>query len=284
MTTFALGPALLFVPADRPERYGKAYERSDAVIIDLEDAVSPADRPTARITLRDHLLTMDPTTAARTVVRVNPVDEHDFSEDVAVLTDTGARYVMVPKVESPTDIDAVATALPGMGLIALCETAAGVMEAFDIAKHSAVIALMWGSEDLMVSTGGSASRFADATYRDVPRFARAQVLLAAAATGKASIDTIHTDLSPTDQFVAEAQDAVATGWSAKACIHPAQVPVVREAYIPTDKELEYSRALLAEVSHHGGAFQFRGSMVDGPLIAHAHNVVTRAEKYLDSSS
>ena len=281
MTAFSLGPALLFVPADRPERYGKAYDRSDTIIIDLEDAVSPSDRPAARTALRAHLDTMDEEAAARTVVRVNPVDEPDFAEDVAVLTDTGVRYVMIPKVESPSHIASVAAALPHVSVIALCETAAGVMEAFDIAKHPAVLALMWGSEDLMVSTGGFSSRAADGTYRDVPRFARAQVLLAAAAAGKASIDTIHTALSPTDQFIAEAQDAVATGWSAKACIHPAQVPVVRKAYTPTEEELEYAQALLAAVAHHTGAFQFRGSMVDGPLIAHARNVVHRAEK-LDS--
>lgn len=284
MTTFSLGPALLFVPADRPERYSKAYERSDTVIIDLEDAVSPSDRRAARKALRAHLVTMDDATTARTVVRVNPVAEPDFSDDVALLADTGVRYVMVPKVESATQISSVAAALPQVEVIALCETAAGVMESFNIAKHTAVIALMWGSEDLMVSTGGFSSRGPDGTYRDVPRFARAQVLLAAAAAGKASIDTIHTALSPTEQFVAEAQDAVATGWSAKACIHPAQVPVVRKAYTPTEDEVEYARALLTEVAHHTGAFQFRGSMVDGPLIAHAQNVVHRAEKLDDVDS
>src|SRR5699024_8667053 len=159
-------------------------------------------------------------------------------------------------------------------------------------QHPAVAGLMWGSEDLMVSTGGTSSRFADATYRDVPRFARAQVLLAAAAAGKASIDTIHTDLSPTQQFIAEAEDAVATGWTAKAYSHPGQVQVVRKAYTPADTEVEYAEALLREVPHHAGVFQFRGSMVDSPLIAHARNVLGRAAKlkdtkpylaYLDSS-
>src|SRR5690625_961047 len=185
---------------------------------------------------------------------------------------------MVANSESPAAFDQISAALPGVELIALCETAAGVAQAVSIAQHPAVAGLMWGSEDVMVSTGGTSSRFADATYRDVPRFARAQVLLAAAAAGKASIDTIHTDLSPTRQFIAEAQDAVATGWTAKACIHPAQVEVIRDAYTPTDDQLEYARALLAETKHHGGVFQFRGSMVDGPLIAHAQTLVNRAEK------
>lgn len=278
MSSFNIGPAILFVPADRPERYSKAYERSDAVIIDLEDAVAPNDRSSARTALAEHLARMDKPTTERTIVRVNPVADPDFSEDAALLTNTALRFVMVPKVESIGDISQAASALPGVKLIALCESASGVIEAPQIAKHPSVAALMWGAEDLMVSTAGSASRFADGTYRDVPRFARAQVLLAAAAAGKASIDTIHTDLSPTDQFIAEAEDAVATGWTAKACIHPAQVQVIRDAYTPTEAESEYAHALLAEVKRQRGVFQFRGTMVDGPLIAHAQNVVNRAEK------
>lgn len=282
MNTFNLGPAILFVPADRPERYAKAYERSDAIVIDLEDAVAPDDRPAARRALAAHLTAMDGATTAKTIVRVNPFNDPDFSEDVKLLNTTSVAYVMVPKSESPAAFDQISAALPGVELIALCETAAGVAQAVSIAQHPAVAGLMWGSEDLMVSTGGTSSRFADATYRDVPRFARAQVLLAAAAAGKASIDTIHTDLSPTQQFIAEAEDAVATGWTAKACIHPAQVQVIRKAYTPTDTEVEYAEALLREVPHHAGVFQFRGSMVDSPLIAHARNVLDRAAKLKDT--
>ena len=281
MTDFDLGPALLFVPADRPERYAKAYDRSDAVIIDLEDAVAPTDRPEAREALRRHLTEMNSSTAQRTIVRINPVQEPDFGDDLEVVADSRTRYVMVPKVERIEDIQHAAEALPDIALIALCETAAGVLSAVEIAKHPAVAALMWGSEDLMVSTGGSASRFADGTYRDAPRLARAQVLLAAAAAGKASIDTIHTDLSPTEQFTAEAADAVASGFNAKACIHPAQVAVVRDAYRPSEDEVEYAQALLEELKNHGCVFQFRGSMVDGPLIAHARTIVQRAQRLMN---
>lgn len=280
MTIFDLGPAILFVPADRPERYAKAYERSDAIIIDLEDAVAPDDRPAARRALAAHLATLDEGRRARTIVRINPVDTPDFTEDLKLLSLSAIHYVMVPKAEEVTALDQITSALPEVHLIALCETASGVLAAQAIAGHPSVIALMWGSEDLMVSTGGSSSRLPDGTYRDLPRFARAQVLMAASAANKAAIDTIHTDLTPTDQFITEAQDAVASGWSAKACIHPAQVPVVRQAYTPSPDEIEYAQALLSEVNQHGGAFQFRGSMVDGPLISHAQNVLQRADRLL----
>src|SRR5699024_11070158 len=128
--------------------------------------------------------------------------------------------------------------------------------------------------------GGSFSPLPGGTYRGLPPFSPPPGLLAAPPANQTAIGTVHTDLTPTDQFITEAQDAVASGWSAKACIHPAQVPVVRQAYTPSPDEIEYAQALLSEVNQHGGAFQFRGSMVDGPLIAHAQNVLQRADRLL----
>lgn len=278
MTQFSLGPAILFVPADRPDRYAKAYERSDAIIIDLEDAVRPGDRPAARAALATHLTQLSALQQAVTVIRINPVASDDFLADVQLLTAHSVRYVMVPKVESATDIEKVAAALPNVLILALCETASGVISSVNVAQHSAVTALMWGSEDLMVSTRGTASRHRNGAYRDVPRYARAQVLLAAAAAGKGSIDTIHMDLSPTEHFIAESEDAAATGWTAKACVHPAQVEVVRQAYRPTTEDYEYARALLAGVSQQRGAFNFRDAMVDEPMIHQAKLVLQRGEE------
>ncbi|MDO5492562.1 MAG: CoA ester lyase [Nesterenkonia sp.] len=277
---FDLGPALLFCPADRPERYAKAAERSDAVILDLEDAVAPGDKAEARRHLAEHLTAgagTDEALRARTIVRVNPVSEEEFSEDLAVLSTTEVKWVMLAKAESAADVDVVARALPGVGVLALCETAAGVVAAEEIAAHPATAALMWGAEDLIASIGGSSSRHPDGTYRDVARQARSRVLLAAAAHGAVGIDAICADFTDVEGLAAESADAVGSGFAAKACIHPAQVAVIREAYAPTEEELEHARALLGEVSRHGGAFQFRGAMVDAPLIRHAERVVRRAE-------
>lgn len=92
MTDFVMGPALLFCPADRPERYAKAAERADAVIIDLEDAVAPEDKPAARQALAESAL--DP---ARTIVRLNSAQTHDFAKDLEALRDTPYRTVMLAK-------------------------------------------------------------------------------------------------------------------------------------------------------------------------------------------
>lgn len=265
---FPWGPALLFCPADRPDRYAKALERADAVILDLEDAVDPARRPAAREALAASDL--DP---ARVIVRVNPAGGDDHAADLAALEMTPYRAVMLPKAERVADL----AALDGLDVIALCETAAGVLGAPELARAANVLALMWGAEDLVASLGGTSSRHPDGRYRDVARHARSAVLLAAGAAGVHAVDTVHLDIADPAGLRAEAEDAVAVGFAATACIHPGQVETIRAAYRPTPEELAGARALLAAAARAGGGvFRFEGGMVDGPVLAHARAVVRRA--------
>lgn len=265
---FPWGPALLFCPADRPDRYAKALERADAVILDLEDAVDPSRRPAAREALAASRL--DP---ARVIVRVNPAGSDDHGADLAALEMTPYRAIMLPKAERAADL----AAFDGMDVIALCETAAGVVAAPELARAANVLALMWGAEDLVASLGGTSSRHPDGTYRDVARHARSAVLLAAGAAGVHAVDTVHLDIADLDGLRAEAEDAVAVGFAATACIHPGQVETVRTAYRPTPEEVARARELLAAAEEAGGGvFRFAGAMVDGPVLAHARAVVRRA--------
>jgi len=265
--TFRLGPALLFCPADRPERFDKAAARSDAVIIDLEDAVSPAAKGDARAALLEHPL--DP---ERTIVRVNPAGTPDFALDVAALEHTEYRFVMCAKAETAAQM----AALAAYRVIALCETAAGIQGASALAAESNVVALMWGAEDLIASLGGTSSRDASGRYRDVARHARSTVLLAAGAAGKAAVDSVYLDIPDTEGLAVEAADAVASGFTATACIHPSQVAVIRAAYVPTADAVSHARALLAAAVTERGVFQFEGRMIDGPVLRHAETVVRRA--------
>jgi citrate lyase subunit beta/citryl-CoA lyase len=265
--TFDLGPALLFCPADRPDRYGKAADRADAVILDLEDAVAPADRMAARTAMIEHPL--DPAT---TMVRVNEAGSADFADDLAALAKTHYRMIMLPKASSSAQIDS----LGAFDVVALCETAAGILAAGDLASRPNVVALMWGAEDLVASLGGTSSRFDDGTYRDVARHARSTVLLAAAAHGKAAVDTVHVDIADLDGLAAEARDAAAVGFAATACIHPGQVATIRTAYAPTDAEIAYAHDVLAAAVGTNGVFKFRGTMVDSPVLRHAEHTLRRA--------
>jgi citrate lyase subunit beta/citryl-CoA lyase len=265
--SFDLGPAILFCPADRPDRYAKALERADAVILDLEDAVAARDKAAAREALVAHPL--DP---ARVIVRVNGFQTSDFEADLATLSQTLYRSVMLPKVANSAET----LALRGYDVIALCETAAGVLAAPSIAATEHVVALFWGAEDLVASLGGSSSRLADGTYRDVARHARSSVLLAAAANEIAAIDSVYLDIPNLAGLRAEAEDAVASGFAATACIHPSQVDTIRAAYAPTVEQLDRARAILALAETSHGAFAYEGQMVDEPVLHHARTLLTRA--------
>jgi citrate lyase subunit beta/citryl-CoA lyase len=256
------GPALLFCPADRPDRFAKALERADAVILDLEDAVAPENRAAARQAIAASDL--DP---ARVIVRVNEVGSTDYELDLAAIT--RYRTVMVPKADAR-----LLDALPDFEVIALCESAAGVGDAPLLARR--VAALMWGAEDLVASLGGTSSRHADGSYRDVARVARAQVLLAAGAAGILAIDTVHLDIDDLEGLRAEAADATASGFAATACIHPSHVPVIREAYAPTADQVAWATRVLDAAAGESGVFRFEGTMVDGPVLRHAEAILRRA--------
>jgi citrate lyase subunit beta/citryl-CoA lyase len=168
--------------------------------------------------------------------------------------------------------------LGGYRVIALCETAAGILAAAEIAAARNVVALMWGAEDLVASLGGTSSRFADGRYRDVARQARSMVLLAARANDKAAIDAVHLDITDTTGLELEAADAVASGFTATACIHPTQVESIRAAYQPTPAEVDYALGLLEAAASSRGVFQHEGRMIDGPVLRHAEAVLRRAAR------
>ncbi|GAB3599097.1 HpcH/HpaI aldolase/citrate lyase family protein [Microbacterium tumbae] len=267
--TFDLGPALLFCPADRPERFAKAMERADAVILDLEDAVAPAEKPSARASIVA-AADLDPD---RVIVRVNAPGGDAFSDDLEALTQTRFRTVMVAKAEDPADLDAFGAEF---SLIALCETARGVASSDRLAAHERVVALMWGAEDLVASLGGTSSRGPDGGYRDIARFARARVLLEAGSRGKAAIDAVHLAIDDIDGLVAEAEDAAASGFAATACIHPGQVAAIRAAYRPDASAVAWADAVLSAATGERGVFRHEGRMIDEPVLRHARSILSRA--------
>jgi len=265
----ALGPALLFCPADRADRFAKAAERADAVVLDLEDAVAPDAKDAARRAVVESAL--DP---ARTLVRVNDARSGQLAADLDAVRRSPYRAVMLAKTEAAADVDA----LGDLEAVALCETAAGVVRAAEIAAHPRVTALMWGAEDLVASIGGTSSRTQEGAYRAVAMHARSAILLAAGAFGKAAVDAVHLDIGDLDGCRAEAEDAAASGFAAKAAIHPSHVAAIRAAFAPSDAEAAWARRLIAESSAHGGVFRFEGRMVDEPVLRHARAILARTAR------
>ena len=267
--TFELGPALLFCPADRPDRYAKAAQRADAVILDLEDAVAPGDKAAAREALVAHPL--DP---ASTIVRLNAVDSGHLAEDLAAVARTDYRLLMLAKTESAEQI----AVLAGFEVIALCETAAGIVNVRSIATAPGVIAVMWGAEDLVASLGGTSSRHEDGRYRAVASHARSSILLAVGAAGRAAIDSVYVDIPDLSGLALEALDARASGFAATACIHPSQVAVIQDAYRPTTEEVALATAMLVAAEGQRGVFRFGGRMVDEPVLRHSRATLARAAR------
>ncbi|WP_067574609.1 HpcH/HpaI aldolase/citrate lyase family protein [Nocardia acidivorans] len=262
------GPAWLFCPADRPERYGKAAAAADVVIIDLEDGVAEADKAAAR-----EALIATPLDPERTVVRVNAAGTVEHMLDLDALLRTEYRRLMLPKCESAEQI----TRLADYEVIALIESPLGAMAVGRAVMVRNAIGVMWGAEDLVAALGGNSSRHADGGYRDVALHVRSQSLLAAKAYGKFALDSVFLNIPDLAGLATESQDAVAVGFDAKVAIHPSQIPVIRRAYAPVAKEVDWAQRLLAEVPNHRGVFTFEGRMVDMPVIRHAERIVQRAQ-------
>ena len=263
----AAGPGWLFCPADRPERFAKAAAAADVVILDLEDGVAEADKPAARKALREAPL--DP---ERTVVRINAAETDEHARDLDALADTAYMTVMLAKTESAAQVIALAP----REVIALIETPRGAVFAAEIAAAEGTVAMMWGAEDLVATLGGSSSRLADGTYRDVARHVRSTVLLAASTFGRVALDAVYLDIRDLEGLRVEADDAVAVGFDGSACIHPTQVPVVRKAFRPSEEKLDWARRVLVAARTERGVFAFEGQMVDSPVLKHAEMMLRRA--------
>jgi len=261
------GPAWLFCPADRPERFAKAASWADVVILDLEDAVAASDKAVAREALVSTQL--DP---SRTVVRVNAHGTADRSADLEALDQTDYGVVMLPKCESAVQI----AALTPREVIALIESPLGAVSVFDSLAADNAVGVMWGAEDLVAAMDGTSSRFADGPYRGVAQHVRSQSLLAAKARDVFALDSVYVDIDDLDGLRAEAVDAVAVGFDGKVAIHPSQVPVIRSAYEPDKDEYAWAQRVLATARDRRGVFSFEGKMVDAPVLRHASKIVTRS--------
>lgn len=269
----APGPALLFCPADRPDRVTKALAAADGVIVDLEDGVGPDRKAAARAALAALAPDVPPD---RTIVRINAPDTDDGRRDLDVLAGTGVTWLMVPKAADPEALAALAP----RRVVALCETAAGVLAARDLAAVPNCAALMWGGEDLIADIGGRYSRRPDGSYLPVVTQARAAVLLAAAAERAAAWDGVYLAIDDREGLAAESADAVGMGFAAKVAIHPGQIPVIRAAFAPGEETVAWARDLLDAAAEAGaGVFRFRGQMVDGPLLAQARAVLAASGEH-----
>ena len=268
MEWVAPGPAFLFCPADRPERFAKAAAAADVVILDLEDGVAPDRKEEARAAVAASTLNR-----ATTIVRVNPVNSPAHDSDMRMLTASDFRLVMLAKTTSADEV----LSLEGFSVFPLCETPPGVMAIEEIVGCHNTVGVMWGAEDLVAALGGFSSRHDDGTFRDVASYSRASALLTGGMRGRCTIDAVFLDIGDLEGQRRQAVDAAAMGFTANACVHPSQVAVVREAYRPNSDQVAWAREIIAAAQGRGGVFRVNDLMVDGPVIAQAQQLLARAD-------
>lgn len=254
---------LLFVPGDRPGRFAKAVASgADGVILDLEDAVAPPDKDEARSHVAHWLASGPPT-----VVRINGVGTPWFTADVAALRSQSCT-VMLPKASA----DGVAAVVEALGeqtrVLALVETAAGVVQASSICALPQVIRLAFGSIDFSTEVGVAADD------REALLHARSTLVLASVAADIAPpLDGVTTDLTSGEPARSDAAYASRLGFTGKLCIHPVQIAPVGSAFLPTLAQLTWARSVIEGAAD--GASKVDGHMVDAPVLERARRLLDR---------
>jgi citrate lyase subunit beta/citryl-CoA lyase len=265
----------LFVPGSRPERIVKAIEAgADAVIVDLEDAVAPADKPAALQALHAgwtkyaaHAQGLGVTL----LVRINAADSAWHADELAACRALGIAHVVVPKAADAAALARIAAAVPGVHLYPLIESAEGFERLAEVARVRRVVRLLFGSVDLMLDLG-----IADA---DAPlHYYRTCIVLHSRLAGLAApVDGVCVDLHSDGALLAEVQRARAFGFTAKLLIHPRQVQPVRQGFAPSAAELDWARRVTAAMAAaDGGAVAVDGKMVDRPVLLQAERILARA--------
>lgn len=282
-----MGPLVdpLFVPGDRPDRVEKAVEQgADAVIIDLEDAVAPAQKPAARELTADLLRRLRPD--CRVLVRVNgPGEPAVLAADVEGLRRCWAAIdaVVLPKTESPEQVRHLDVLLGGAGstaaVVPIVESARGIEEAVAIASASPRVAtLLFGSADLSAQLGVVPTAEGSELL-----MARSRVVLACAAAGLAKpVDGPWLVLDDDAGLAESARQARRLGFGGKAAIHPQQLAAIRDAFAPTADEVDWARRVLVafEESEAAGVGAVKlpdGTFVDAPVADRARSILRSAD-------
>ena len=276
--------SLLFVPGDRPDRIAKAGgSGADALILDLEDAVSAGSKTLARSAVRAALL--GKRSGPALFVRINALDTPLAAEDLDALDGTRPDAIVLPKAEGAASVmDLVgrleARGLHGVRLLPIATETPAAMFELGSYRHVSeqLIGLTWGAEDLPAAIGAETGREEDGRYTPPYEVARSFTLFAAAAAGVAPIDTVYPAFRDLDGLARYAARAARDGFTGMLAIHPAQVAVINEAFRPSEAALTHARRVVAafEKDPHAGVVQLDGSMIDMPHLKQARNLLARA--------
>ncbi|MEP7208303.1 MAG: CoA ester lyase [Casimicrobiaceae bacterium] len=260
----------LFVPGNRPERFAKAiHSGADAIVLDLEDAVAPEAKGAARDAIAAWAGAAD---RSRVVVRLNDRAAPAFVDDVRLCREAGIGTVMLPKAEAAEAIDAVCAAVPGVRVLALVESARGVVNAQAMAAHDGVARLVFGTLDYALDLDLDITATSDAL---VPA-ASALTIASRLADLPAPVAGVTPQIDDQDRLLADLGWARRHGFGAKLCIHPRQIAPIHAALTATAQELDWAQRVIAAEAASPGAARLDGRMVDRPVVLQARRTLQRA--------
>lgn len=277
--------SLLFVPGDDARKLKKAAQcAADALIMDLEDSVAAARKDAAR-EITAAALDHPATGAQRRFVRLNPFDSGRLPDDLAALLPSGPDGFVLPKASGAQAVRRLSRLLDQAGAPAHCSIIAIASEtpqavqalSVDDWRDPRLEGLMWGAEDLAAELGATRNRVQG---RPTQPFALARnlTLIAAKAADVIAIDTIYADFRDEAGLQAEAEDAAADGFDAKAAIHPAQLPPINAAFTPSTAAVDWAERVVAALSTaQAGVVSIDGQMIDQPHLRQARRILQRAK-------
>lgn len=283
----------LFAPGDSEKKMGKAEgSAADIALLDLEDSVSPENKPSARQMVAAQIAAS--ANKARMWVRINPISGHDCIADLAAIMPSRPGGVFLPKAEGAADVTQLhhyltaleaANGIPlGRTLIAalVTETAAAMFKTGDYAGDypgkARLVAMSWGAEDLSSALGAREQRGPDGEYAHTYEMARSLCLIGASAAGVAAIETVQPEFRDLEALAARARRVRAQGFAGMLAIHPAQVDPINAAFTPSAEELAHARAVVQAFADHPGAgvVALDGAMLDRPHLALAQRLLAEA--------
>jgi len=280
--------SLLFVPGDSERKFMRARTSgADALILDLEDSVAPAQKPVAR-QLAGKLLDDPSPRDWSFFVRVNALDSDLALDDLSAVAKPGLDAIMIPKANGAEDLarfghylDAFETKA-GMKLgsvkmaVVATETAKAMFALGSYAPaHPRLVALTWGAEDLAAALGATDNKEPDGAWTFPYQVARAQCLFAASAADVAPIDTIHADFRDLDGLERDCRRSRRDGFLGRMAIHPDQVATINRCYAPSEAEIAHARRIVEAFAANpdAGTIGVDGRMVDIPHLKAAQRTL-----------
>lgn len=275
--------SLLFVPGDRPERMEKALGYgADALILDLEDSVAASAKPAARAATAGFLAR--PNRPIPLFVRINPLDGGLADDDLAAVVQVAPDGIMLPKAEGGKSVVDLLARLSKLGnesalIFPLAtETPAAIFAIGSFGGVSPrICALSWGAEDLPAAIGAATSREADGSYTAPYELARSLTLFGAHAAGVEAIETVFPDIKNMEGLAAYAARGRRDGFTGMMAIHPAQIPVINNAFTPSEAELAHAQKIVDAfaAAPDAGVLQIDGKMVDFPHLKQARRILAQ---------